>query len=748
MTRIARISRGVIALTFLAGLVGGVPWALWHYVGWPLPHRLPTWSHFTTALDTHGIPDETLLKALACVVWITWAILAASVLVELPAALHGRTARRLGIAGPIQPLVGHLVAAVIVAALAVAPRPGPTVPRPLDAAVGLGGPRAPIAMALVADAQPAPGPSASQAAPNGSTPTTANDDSPATSTYVVQKNDTLWGIAERELGDPLRWSEIYALNQGRQEPGGMTLDDPNWIYPGWTLVLPQSTAPSSTSSAPVLPSTAPPAPTSPTPPANPSATTAPGGGNASASRSPASTGRVDQLQPSGTTSAWLTLSSGSRLGASFAAGILSALLTMRLRRRRAYCPRSPVAGRYMDPPTHPAALRDLIEAARAANHREDEDLGQDQVAQVRPLSHMPEPDALLRPDVIEVASRGHDSLQLGLCDWSGLTLCGSGAEAAMRAWLASLVTRNGPYGAQIFIPSALSRRLLDGVDTPSVQVVDSSEEALTRLEATIVGRTRQLTDAEISDVVAYRKRFPEAPSPLVLAVIDTTGLEIDGRIQRANRAGGPLGIATVLVGPTLVDRPPAETPFLVVEGDGTLRQVDPPALAQELKGARLFQLAASEASELLAPVADVHVDNDLATEQRGLIPDDDDEAPLSSNAEPQGPTIAAMSLVPERAWPCPSRATARTTPIQVEVLGPRRIVAFGEVIESGLRSSAYELLAWYLLRPDGASAESAIEALWPNESAQRGRERFWTALAGTVSKFSPRLAITIVLIPT
>src|ERR1700747_2617470 len=100
---------------------------------------------------------------------------------------------------------------------------------------------------------------------------------------------------------------------------------------------------------------------------------------------------------------------------------------------------------------------------------------------------MPEPAALLPPDVIEAASRGHDSLQLGLCDWSGLTLCGSGAEAAMRAWLASLVTRNGPYGAQIFIPSALSRRLLDGVDTPSVQVVDSSEEALTRLEATIVG---------------------------------------------------------------------------------------------------------------------------------------------------------------------------------------------------------------------------------------------------------------------
>jgi nucleoid-associated protein YgaU len=72
-------------------------------------------------------------------------------------------------------------------------------------------------MALVADVQPATAPSPAQAAPNGSTPTTATDPSPGTSTYVVQRNDTLWGFAVRELGDPLHWSEIYALNQSRQE---------------------------------------------------------------------------------------------------------------------------------------------------------------------------------------------------------------------------------------------------------------------------------------------------------------------------------------------------------------------------------------------------------------------------------------------------------------------------------------------------------------------------------------------------
>ena len=87
MTRTIKIAKGLSAFILLAVLLIAVPWALWHYVGWPLPHGLPSWSQFTTALNQHGIPDQVLLKALACVVWISWAILATSVLVEVPAAV-------------------------------------------------------------------------------------------------------------------------------------------------------------------------------------------------------------------------------------------------------------------------------------------------------------------------------------------------------------------------------------------------------------------------------------------------------------------------------------------------------------------------------------------------------------------------------------------------------------------------------------------------------------------------------------
>src|SRR5690606_20881036 len=57
--------------------------------------------------------------------------------------------------------------------------------------------------------------------------------------YTVQPGDTLWDIAERELGDPFRWPEIYKLNRGKVQPSGGTLTDPDLIQPGWVLRIPE-----------------------------------------------------------------------------------------------------------------------------------------------------------------------------------------------------------------------------------------------------------------------------------------------------------------------------------------------------------------------------------------------------------------------------------------------------------------------------------------------------------------------------
>jgi LysM repeat protein len=66
------------------------------------------------------------------------------------------------------------------------------------------------------------------------------DPSPATqgtSIYMVERGDTLWDVADEQLGDPTAWPEIWERNAGRSMNGGRTFDDPNLILPGWELEL-------------------------------------------------------------------------------------------------------------------------------------------------------------------------------------------------------------------------------------------------------------------------------------------------------------------------------------------------------------------------------------------------------------------------------------------------------------------------------------------------------------------------------
>ncbi|HYN33746.1 MAG TPA: LysM peptidoglycan-binding domain-containing protein, partial [Ilumatobacteraceae bacterium] len=57
------------------------------------------------------------------------------------------------------------------------------------------------------------------------------------SVYTVQRGDTLWDIADEQLGDPTAWPEIWNDNAGDDMGGGRTFDDPDLILPGWELDL-------------------------------------------------------------------------------------------------------------------------------------------------------------------------------------------------------------------------------------------------------------------------------------------------------------------------------------------------------------------------------------------------------------------------------------------------------------------------------------------------------------------------------
>ncbi len=61
--------------------------------------------------------------------------------------------------------------------------------------------------------------------------------SPIAATYTVEQGDTLWDIADEQLGDPAAWPEIWERNAGDDMGGGRTFDDPDLILPGWELEL-------------------------------------------------------------------------------------------------------------------------------------------------------------------------------------------------------------------------------------------------------------------------------------------------------------------------------------------------------------------------------------------------------------------------------------------------------------------------------------------------------------------------------
>jgi DNA-binding SARP family transcriptional activator len=76
------------------------------------------------------------------------------------------------------------------------------------------------------------------------TPSTPPDPLMVPKTHLVRSRETLWSIAEDELGSALRWHELAQLNYGITQEDGRALDAGHWITAGWRLLLPPSAPPS------------------------------------------------------------------------------------------------------------------------------------------------------------------------------------------------------------------------------------------------------------------------------------------------------------------------------------------------------------------------------------------------------------------------------------------------------------------------------------------------------------------------
>ncbi|WP_261576086.1 LysM peptidoglycan-binding domain-containing protein, partial [Frankia gtarii] len=224
---LVRVARAAVALAALIALIGGLPWGLWHFIGWPLPHQVPSWAEISARL-TGPMDDTLLLDILAVLLWPLWASFTVSVVLAVPDVV--REARWPGQSPPLpvggmRGLTTFLLGAVL---LTVLQSRGPLTPA--------GGPAAAPA-AATAPAAPRLVPVAATSATDPTLPAAA----PGTVVVQLPHNgvyDSLWRIAERCLGDGARWPQIWALNHGVVQTDGRALTQPGLIRPGWVLRLP------------------------------------------------------------------------------------------------------------------------------------------------------------------------------------------------------------------------------------------------------------------------------------------------------------------------------------------------------------------------------------------------------------------------------------------------------------------------------------------------------------------------------
>lgn len=222
MTRptFAQRLRGLAATLVILLLVAGVPFLLIGIGAAPWKADLGSLATLLTSTD-----DGTLAMAvIAAVAWLAWLVAAISVVLEVVSQVRGLPAPTLpGLDAP-QRAVGQLVA---VAALLFVATPTvvaafPTPPARAATAPILEAPR--LAAVEVAPLLP-------QAAPllaSADSPTTVR----TTIDYTVKRGDSLWKIAERQLGDGTRFTEIVDLNKG------VLNGRPDFIVSGTVLKVP------------------------------------------------------------------------------------------------------------------------------------------------------------------------------------------------------------------------------------------------------------------------------------------------------------------------------------------------------------------------------------------------------------------------------------------------------------------------------------------------------------------------------
>ncbi|GAA1291687.1 transcriptional regulator [Saccharothrix xinjiangensis] len=755
----ALLVRAALAVTVLAALLAGLPWALTHFVGLPLPDHLPTWAEVQGVL-LGPMTTTFLLDFIACVAWLVWASFTLDV---ARCVIHiAREARMpdLSEAGPVQRIAAALIGAVLISLLGQ--RANLPVAPLLSA--GLGGTdvvAAAPAWNQASERSAAQVRPAAHTAPHRAAPDVAAERPAHAKSAVVLAHDpetgvhdSLWRMAERTLGDGNRWPEIYELNKGKSQPNGGTFTRPSLVFPGEEMALPDDVTVPAMPPAQPSPQPAPP-PTTATPPSTspPHSTTQ----VPTTTQAPRFTQPPGPRAPSTSASDDPGLSWGEELfvGLGLASAVSAALVAARRHNRRRYRPGSGERG---DLPVAPVVYQ-LRLAHLRADHEFDPD-GDDDPALDRPGGRprrAPVPPVVLGDDdvlddqapILPIGVRDGREIALDLAAARGLGLLGAGATGAVRALLVAALTA-GEGEARVVVPAEDLAALLDR--RPERAPLPTSLHVATDLDAAL-----DVLESETLVRVGQRRSTGRSWGAVVL--VARTPARQSRRLQAVLDNGSAVGVTGLLLG----QWNSGVTAY--VRDDGTVSTTTP-RLGELLRGTRVFRLGDDHTTDLLALLH--HAAPDTATEPAEPLADlrkgghhdleilgsmsmlsagsrlrpepfahtrtgshTDQTTPATGSAHPSDDE-PHETAVPEHCALC--------VPMRINVLGPPRVWwrqesagQDGEVAErevtAAFQPRLRELLVFLALHPDGASREALIAALWPTSPPEKTTNVMNTSLS-------------------
>lgn len=730
-----RALTALASIAAIAALVVGVPMLLWRLVGWPLPSELPTLDDISRTLTRTSVSDAVLVKAVALVAWAGWALLCWSLLAEIWAVVRGVPASRVRLAGPLQDVARRLVASVsLLAVTGMSSTATAAADAPRDPVViELREPALAAAYSPTSMPMPTPSAPATLAAPRSAAGSAV--DTTAASTYTVQRRDSLWRIAECQLGDPLRWRELWELNRGRIFDG-VAFTDPNLILPGWVLDLPTpATAELAPPPSPYTADTAPPAhsrttapveiPSDSAPessdPAPATTTTAPTTATAPPSETGASTRDPDVLEPADQTADGDPAPLSGR-GPLFAGGILlaSAAVALLTRLRRSQARRRPPGHAPHVPPPgtaptetslrhvgDPIGLHRALSTLRAlaagfgdtdlpplaAVRVSDSDI---EVLLATPASVVPpgfnsDPDRrafTTEPGITTTTIEGLAGDTAA--PWPAVVAAGAVGEDPVLIDLetAGLLTVDGPDSADTVRRIAAELATSPASELIEVLVVDhefdlsgserirsvaSIDEAIDAVAAAATA-TRSALDRLGDPTTAIARRDHSTEQGWGVTVLIRLSPLTDSQRQRLVQAASPsCGVAAAVVSPPV---------------DGAWSLTTGPTTRLEPHGFDLSPAFLSE--EELASIDSLLADAMTGDSDQRLLPD----------GEASESIYLPAADVP---------ATSGTPEVEVRVLGPVEVHGVDPIN----RRRTVELVAYLALHPGGVSAGRLKTAIWP-----------------------------------